>query len=128
MYLVKVRIGRSLIQGVGVFAAQDIPAGMTVSRFIDGFDQTFDPVSLTDDTFPPVVREFVDHHTYLNKGRLYMPGDLDIYTNHSFAPNVGYRDADGSFFALRDIREGEEITNDYREFSEYSRAHADELS
>lgn len=127
MYLVKVRIGRSPIQGVGVFAAQDIAAGETVSRFIEGFDQTFAPAVLEGDEFPEVPREFVDHHTYLNKGRLYMPGDLDIYTNHSFTPNVGYRDEDGSFYALRAIKAGEEITNDYRQFSEYSRAHADEL-
>ena len=128
MYLVKVRIGRSAIQGVGVFADEDIAAGTTVSQFVPGFDQTFDPSILETDQFPPVVREFVEHHTYLNDGRLWMPGDLDIYTNHSFTPSVGYRDEDGSFYALRAIKKGEEITNDYRQFSEYSRTHAHELS
>ena len=128
MYVVGVYIGRSVIEGVGVFAAQDIPAGAIVSRFVPGFDLDFDPAILDSDEFAPAAREFLLNHSYLHAGRLWMPGDLDMYTNHSFAPNVGFRAGDHVFYALRAIREGEEITNDYREFSDYSRTHPEELS
>lgn len=127
MYVVDVYIGRSAIEGVGVFAGADIKAGTVVSRFVPEFDLSFDPSILESEEFAEAAREFLLNHSYLHKGRLWMPGDLDMYTNHSFDANVGFREADHVFYALRDIRKGEEITNDYRTFSDYSREHPEEL-
>lgn len=121
MYIVMTRLGRSEIHGVGVFADEDIAKGTVVSRFVPGFDLSFPGDYLETAVLPPHVRDFIEDHSYINNGRLVMPGDLDMFTNHSFAPNVGYKESDDSFFALRDIKAGEEITNDYREFSEWAR-------
>ena len=121
MYLVMTRLGRSDIHGVGVFAEEEIPAGTVVSRFVPGFDLSFPADYLDTVPLPPNVRDFIEDHSYIIGEQLVMPGDLDMFTNHSFAPNVGYNAADDSFFALRDIRAGEELTNDYREFSEWAR-------
>jgi SET domain-containing protein len=128
MYIVNVYIGRSAIQGVGVFAGEDIAAGTVLSHHIPDFDLDFDPAILQSEEFPAAAREFLESHSFLNSGRLWMPGDLDMYTNHSFTPNVGYRAAGHTFYALRDIKRGEEITNDYRTFSDYSRDNPTELS
>lgn len=122
MYIVNTYIGPSAIHGVGVFAGEDIARGATVSRHVEGFDAVYDVDFLEKARLPSEVHDFVEHHAYINNGRMWMPGDLDMFTNHSFTPNVGYNEQDGSFYALRDIRKGEEITNDYRQFSEWSRA------
>jgi hypothetical protein len=122
MYIVNTYIGPSAIHGVGVFAGEDIARGAVVSRHMEGFDAVYDVDFLDRAQLPLEVHDFVEHHAYINKGRMWMPGDLDMFTNHSFTPNVGYNDTDGSFYALRDISKGEEITNDYREFSEWARA------
>lgn len=122
MYIVKTYIGPSPIHGVGVFAGEDIAKGAVVSRYVGGFDGVFASDFLEEVSLPPVVHEFVENHAYINDGRMWMPGDLDMFTNHSFSPNVGYNQQDGSFYALQNIRKGEEITNDYRQFSDWARA------
>lgn len=128
MYLVPVTLGPSPIQGVGIFATAPIAAGVVVSAFVPGFDLTLDPALLTDETLPQAARDFLEHHSYYHDGRLWMPGDIDMYTNHSFTPNTVFDPARHAFVALRAIAAGDEITNDYREFSDWSRAHPEELS
>jgi hypothetical protein len=43
------------------------------------------------------------------------------YLNHSKTPNVGC-DQDYTFFALRNIRNGEELTADYHTYNQFANA------
>lgn len=118
MYVVQTYLGASAIEGIGVFAGEDIRKGQTVWEFIEGLDTRVDPADIP--KFPPRVQEHLKRHTYLNGGKLYLCGDHGQYTNHSETPNTRHDLATHRDIALRDIRKGEEITADYREFDEIS--------
>ncbi len=44
--------------------------------------------------------------------------DIGNYLNHSNSPNVGWIEEKKGYFALRDIRKGEELFSDYRDLGE----------
>ena len=43
MLLVKTYLDKSPIHGIGVFAAERIPKGTKIWRFVDGFDRCYTP-------------------------------------------------------------------------------------
>lgn len=114
MLHVEAQAGISRIHGIGLFAAQLIPAGTVIWRFEVGFD-----VELSDEDLARLTaaaQKQVRRYAYsCPVGRRYfLSSDDDRFTNHSETPNTRF--ADGSTIALRDIQPGEEITTDYREF------------
>lgn len=116
MQLVKTYLGRSAIEGVGVFAAEDIAQGTVIWRWVEGFDQAYDAATLL--ALPPQVRGYIERHTYTQRGRLWLCGDLEMFINHSDDANTHAPADDNIVVAIRPIRAGEEITNNYREFCE----------
>jgi SET domain-containing protein len=115
------RIGRSKIHGVGVIAIVPIAKGT------DLFPTDHDELTWVDETdLPdaPALRRFYDDFC-IRKGSAYgCPRSFNEltaawYLNHSDSPNVKC-DANYRFFALRDIKEGEELTVDYSTYSENS--------
>jgi SET domain-containing protein len=77
---------------------------------------------------PRGIRQLYDQFCLIkDKGRTYgCPKSFNLmtvawYLNHSDTPNVGC-DKSYNFFSLRDIREGEELTADYRSYNEFSNA------
>ena len=121
MYLIKTYLDRSKIEGVGVFAGQDIPKGTKVWEPVPGFDQIMDPAHVK--TLPPAAQRYIERYAFVHRGRVYLCGDHGQFTNHSDNPNTGnWPSPDGEVeVALRDIKKGEELTSDYRIFDEYSR-------
>ena len=114
MLLVKTKIGPSEIDGIGLFADEDIPKDMIVWSFNPLIDK-----ALTDneiENFPPYVQEFIDKYSFFDKGKHVLCGDFGIFINHSETPNLGSTIDDS--FALRDIKKGEEITDDYTTYDE----------
>jgi hypothetical protein len=112
------RIGRSRIHGVGVLAIRDIPAGTYV------FDGEREEVAWTSRAavrrLPAAVRRLYEDFGMVAGGRIGVPPSLNRlsvgwYVNHSHRPNVE-ADEDGRFRTLRRIRQGEELTADYRTF------------
>lgn len=109
MLLVKTRVDKSPIHGVGLFAAQDIPKGTRIWEFNKFVDLAIAPKDLESLTGP--ARETVERLSYYcdEQEAYILSADGAQYMNHSEDPNI---DDD---IALRDIAEGEELTEDYGE-------------
>lgn len=110
-------VRNSTIHGRGVFAARKIPKGETVIEY-RGDVTTWDIASLRPDSDPDNP-----YHTFifeLSDGRVIdagLRGNAARWINHSCDPNcITSENEDGQVFieALRKIREGEELTYDYR--------------
>jgi SET domain-containing protein len=122
------RIQPSKIHGVGVFAIRDIPKGTRLfpEDDVELVWRKRDALKLGE--LPKEVRELYDQFCLIkDRGETYgCPKSFNLmttawYLNHSADPNVGC-DKDYSFFALRDIRQAEELTADYRTYNEFASA------
>ena len=114
------RLKPSKIHGVGVFAIMDIPKGTYVFREDDESIVWVEKESLQ--FLPTEVKELYDDFCIIDGKRYGCPRHFDAltpswYLNHSETPNVA-ADKDFRFFALRDIKIGEELTTDYRTYSD----------
>ena len=113
MLLVPTRVAPSAIQGLGLFAAADVPDGTEIWRFFDGIDLLLPVESIP--TLPAAYRTFLDTYGYTPHafpGRIVVSCDHAKFMNHADNPNSVGREL--SSFACRGIRAGEEITCDYR--------------
>jgi SET domain-containing protein len=116
MMLVPVRIDRSLIHGLGVFAVEFIPKDTPVWRFMAGFDLDLDPSQV--EAQAPHIRRMLMHYGYIDSRlkRYILCCDDARFMNHSDNPNTSSDysiDPYGVDIAVRDIAAGEEITTDY---------------
>jgi hypothetical protein len=117
MLLVRVRVDRSPIHGLGVFAVEPIPAGTQVWRFTPGFDLDVDPDLARSQ--PDPLYERLINYGYIDPrlGRYILCCDDARFLNHSDAPNLRpdfTLDRYGVDIAARDIAAGEELTVDYQ--------------
>jgi len=114
------RIGLSRIHGVGVLAICDIPRGTWLFR---GEDERV--VWVRRGRIRRLSEELQKLYTDFGMAwgdRIGVPRTLNMlsvgwYLNHSPRPNTRC-DEDGRFYAVRRIRKGEELTADYRTFSD----------
>jgi SET domain-containing protein len=120
------RIMPSKIRGVGVFAIRNIPKGAKLFEPDDGELVWMKKSALKLDELPLGIRQLYDDFCPIkDKGETYgCPRNFNSitiawYVNHSETPNVGC-DEDYTFFALRDILSGEELTADYRTYNEFA--------
>ena len=117
MLRVKTYLATSSIPGagLGLFAAEDIPAGTVIWRFDEGWDLLRREADWPDD----VPKAFLKTYAYLAHGTkkpLYVICiDNARFINHSARP-TGTGGPSPITIAARDIRAGEEITEDYRTF------------
>lgn len=112
MLLVKTYLDRSPIHGLGVFAAEPIPKGTKIWRYVEGFDRSWSPRQFA--RLPKEAQEFVAYYGYRVDGEILLTVDNDHFINHSDDSNTYWRA--GHIRAKRDIAKGEEITNSYRLF------------
>lgn len=113
MLLVKTYLKQTKNKGVGLFAAEDIPAGTITWRYHALFDRV-----ITDETYHTlnnIERDFLDYYaTHEDDDMWHLSVDNDRFLNHSENPNIAY--VGGNIeIALRDIKKDEEMTIDYRE-------------
>ena len=118
MYLVRTRLGKSDIEGIGLFAAEPIKKGSIVWTITE-WDRRFDREDL--DVLPDLARQLILCYGYYDTDNEYYVLDVDNgrFTNHSYTPNLiitakGTEEED--LCAVRDIDAGEELTIDYRTF------------
>jgi SET domain-containing protein len=123
MYAVKTYLAPSPLDGVGVFAGEDIPKGALVWELVEGFDLVFAPEEVA--KMPERSRAHIKKHAFFWKNKYYLCGDYGQFTNHSDNPNTGNIPGSMSEIALRAIKQGEEITADYRTFDEHSQENLD---
>ncbi len=114
------RIAYSRLHGVGVGAIRDIPAGTLVFR---GESERVTWVSRAAvRRMPSAIRQLYEDFGMVWGDRIGVPPTLNMlsvgwYVNHSDRPNVEAGE-DGRFRAMRRIRKGEELTADYRTFTD----------
>ena len=115
MYTVRTRLGKSEIEGIGLFAAEPIKKGATVWTMTD-WDRQFDREDL--DELPKLARQLVLRYGFYDADKECYILDVDNgrFTNHSPAPNLiaASKGTEEYLCAARDIDAGEELTVDYR--------------
>lgn len=115
MMRVPVRLAPSTIHGLGLFAVEPIPEGTVVWDYDPPIDQTIPVAKLPE--FTPWVRKYIGIYGYREDDHIVLCGDDARYFNHSKRPNC--RSGKGTqTLALRDIRPGEELTDDYETFDD----------
>jgi SET domain-containing protein len=112
MLLIKTYLDKSHIHGIGVFAGEFIRKDQRIWRFVIGFDRYYSRKAVA--KLPKPAKEFLKLHGYQWKNEILLSMDNDTFMNHSDDPNTYYKD--GYVLARRNIRKGDEITNDYRAF------------
>ena len=114
-------------KGVGVFAIRDIPEGC--NPFVgDDAGSTWVPAAAVDAIADVELRRMYLDFCPLVAGRYLAPPDfnrmsISWYMNHSDEPNM-MSDVNVDFRAKRLICTGEELTADYRAYSDHAEAFA----
>ena len=114
MMLIDTYLDKSKIQGVGVFAKENIKKGERIKEVRPEFEIEFNSDNLP--KMPLALAKFIDTHSYereLGSKILVMGIDNEKYLNHSDDPSVN---DDG--IALKDIKIGDEITINYKDFDD----------
>ena len=120
MLLVKTYLAQSLIDGFGLFAGQLIHPGTVVWNFDPRVDIVLETAQI--EKLSPAFREYSEKYGYLDaRVRKYVIcGDDSRFVNHSDTPNlVGIYTAGREYgidIAIREIKQGEELTSDYSTF------------
>jgi SET domain-containing protein len=118
MLLVHVYLGKSQIEGIGVFAKHPIPAGTEVWRLDPRYDRLIPVEQWEAET--GAVKDYLDRYAYPHRADprfIVFEGDDARYMNHADEPNCDVSAIDRTV-ALRDIAAGEELTCDYNLFFE----------
>lgn len=114
MLLVKTYLAESEIDGIGLFAAEDIAKGTTIWRFDERIDRKFSKAER--DALPEPAYSYVQKYSYpafVGSDVHYLDGDHARFMNHSDTPNT---DCEVDTVAIRDIQAGEELVCDYQQF------------
>jgi SET domain-containing protein len=114
MLLIDTYLDKSKINGVGVFAKENVKKGEKIKEVRPEFEIEFDKENLP--RMPLALARMVDNYAYeREKGsKIVVLGiDNEKYLNHSDNPSVN---DDG--IALKDIKIGDEITINYRDFDD----------
>lgn len=117
-----VMIKPSPIEGIGVFAIQDIPKGCRSIFSGSSEDEKWIPVSKKElETLPAHSKALIENYCLYDEENYFVADygfkkmDLVNFLNHSADPNI-ISINEGEFFeALRDIKQGEELLIDYGE-------------
>lgn len=116
MMLVPTYVAPSPIEGVGVFAAEDIEEGALIWELAPGLDRLIRRAEVA--ALPPVLQQFAERYGYPHPHDpevLIVELDNGRFMNHSSEPNTRFDDPDAGF-TRRAIRAGEELTCNYAEF------------
>jgi SET domain-containing protein len=116
MLLVQTYVAPSPIEGVGVFAAEAIPAGALIWRLDPAFDRLIGYADVAH--LPPTFRTFAERYGYPyphDTASLVLELDNGRFMNHSMTPNTCFTDPDAGYAVVR-IEPGEELVCDYSEF------------
>lgn len=106
-----IRVGRSRIEGTGVFAKRRIPRGARIIEYTGDRIPVGQPVDPEADG--KIYRLAIDEATAIDGAR---NGNAARFANHSCQPNCEIYVFDGHayLYAARDVVRGEELTFDYR--------------
>lgn len=129
MYVIQIQVGKSTINGSGVFASNDIEKGEIVWEFTKGHDIKISPAEYN--KLDEHSKKDVDKVGYLSPStNLYVfppKDDPARFTNHSSNNNLtavfDSKISDEPYFiSNRNIKRGEELTNNYMEFDKVAQS------
>lgn len=121
---VKTKVLPSKIHGLGLFANENIKKGSVIWKFTPGFDIKFTKGEIK--KLPKQAKDFLEVYGWLSKksGKICLSSDNGKYFNHSASPNClsKYYENEEEVItkAIKDIKKGEEITDNYNSFEEDS--------
>jgi len=114
-----IRIKKSGVHGVGLFAVRDIPKGTNPFQSLLKTEYIEFTQEELENALPKNTYEMIDAYSARDENFIYIPThgfnpiDLPYLINHSDEPNVA-TDVEGEHFVtLRDIKEGEELFSDF---------------
>ena len=123
------RLGVSKIHGIGVIAIIDIPKGTDPFKYDYGSDHgqyyKFPAEKLMKGLKPAIKKLYDDFCVFEDNNKtVWTPKSFNSisvgwYLNHSREPNMRAEPEGEYFFALRDIKAGEELTVDYSTYSDH---------
>lgn len=111
----KLEVRKSSIYGRGCFALVPFPKGKKIAAYAGELIRGKRRINTRLDAQRIVRIIWLNDEVAIDAA---VGGDETAYINHSCEPNAYMRSAPGDkiiFFALRDIKAGEEITMDYRD-------------
>lgn len=114
--LVRTYLSNSIIEGIGVFAAEPIKAGDVIWRLEPKFDVLLTSQEI--ETWPAHMDDFLDRYCYPHRevpDTWVLELDNGRFMNHSASPNTNFEEFYVGY-ATRDIAPGEEITCNYFDF------------
>ncbi|MBU2109570.1 SET domain-containing protein [Patescibacteria group bacterium] len=120
MLVVKTKLGLSKLNGIGLFADQDITKGTTVWK--NNPELSF--IKFSQEEWKRRERELSEEcfkqiknygYKYKKDGNYYLDIDNTRFINHSRNPNL-VEDESKNDIAIKDIKKGEEILMDYTSF------------
>lgn len=119
MLLVKTKIGRSKIHGIGLFADQFIPKGTVTWKYDPEFDVGFSQKEI--DSMPQLQKDYMLYYCYLDKKvkKYILCADNQKFINHSNKKEgINISSTPREDVAARDIEAGEELLCDYNLFDD----------
>jgi len=126
MLLVRTKVKPSSIDGLGLYAEEDVRYGEIIEIVETKFSyKVFTQKQVN--KFNKIQLQYEHDYMFKLDNKYYSTIDQAKYMNHSNTPNVSWHKAKklanekgiiGYFTANKDIAIGEEITVDYREFCE----------
>ncbi len=114
MMCVRTYLAPSSIHGIGVFAAEDIPADSITWQYTPGLDVALSFEQVRNQS--PIILEFLRHYLYVPKtisGIYILCSDNGRFINHSDTPSLVTDPHQESDRTVRLIRKGEELTCNY---------------
>jgi hypothetical protein len=115
MIVVKTKLDRSLISGIGLFANQDILKGDLIWKMTSISVFQISPDKYKE--LSQIEKDFIIQKDYYwlddDDGNYLIPLDDSRFVNHSNNPNIIEQD-ENSCVASSDIKQNEELTIDYK--------------
>jgi SET domain-containing protein len=119
MLRIKTYLDKSPVNGIGIFAGEDIPRGKIIWEFNPLVDFVYSGEewdNLTK-TISPESLQHVLKYAYKSKGRYYLCVDSAQFMNHNTdSHNIGNNPENNTMFARRNIKRGEELLCNYFEY------------
>jgi SET domain-containing protein len=116
MLLIPTYVAPSRIEGVGVFAAEDVPAGALIWRLEPALDRLLSKADIA--ALDEVSQAFVERYGYPyphDPSLTVVELDNGRFMNHAVSPNTRFTDPDAGFTRVG-IAAHEELTCNYAEF------------
>jgi len=123
LFRTEVKVATDSRMSLGLFATEFIPKDSVVWKFVEGVDIK---VSIDEvEQMSEAQQEYFNKYAWIEGDYYYASCDHTNFVNHSYQPNL--KNVNEIIIALRDIKPGEELFENYAEFDDCFDEYKDEL-